>query len=183
MVLYNLVLWWRDTYWPVKSVAREIQQMDVVTQLCAKRMPFLASSSNRGVKTGCVPAALSESCRISSGKRMIMFNGSCGCRCFGGCFGCCCSTAAVAGESCSVAVVLVVLLPVVVLVLVLVLRDNNDDVYDDATALLLAAPSEISPPEPGVVVVSSVGSTMACCPTVMLRRSSSCKVDIERALG
>lgn len=62
-------------YCPVKKVARDTQQMLVVTAFCVNRTPSCANESKKGVRTGCVPAQPIESCRISSGYRIKMFNG------------------------------------------------------------------------------------------------------------
>ena len=62
----------RAAYCPVNMVARLIQQMDVVTQLCVKRIPSLASSFKKGVCTiGATPPIVSW--RQSSGYRRRTF--------------------------------------------------------------------------------------------------------------
>ena len=56
----------RDIHWPVKSEARLTPQIEVVTQLCVKRTPSLASRSRFGVFTTGLPATPSVSWRQSS---------------------------------------------------------------------------------------------------------------------
>jgi hypothetical protein len=73
--LAELVIPWRDIYWPVRRDARLVMQMDVATRACVKRIPSDAILSSRAVRTTPLPAAPIESHRVSSMTSTTMFIG------------------------------------------------------------------------------------------------------------